>query len=110
VYTESNFGLFTFVCLRHRSSAYRDLHTSPIFPLQALSGDLLYVLTVPSCVSQTLRVALKIAPTEFIPSCPAISSDRHGLKWQVSASCLSRQVLVTHTSVGRLVRCMLRHA
>jgi len=28
VCTESNFGLFTFVCLRHQSSAYRDLHTS----------------------------------------------------------------------------------
>jgi len=29
VCTESNFSLFTFVCLRHRSCAYRDLHTSP---------------------------------------------------------------------------------
>jgi len=30
VCTESNFGLFTFVSLHHRSSVYRDLHTSHI--------------------------------------------------------------------------------
>jgi len=30
------FGLFTFVCLRHRSSAYRDLHTSHIRLLTSL--------------------------------------------------------------------------
>jgi len=29
VCTESNFGLFTFDCLRHLSTAYRVLHTRP---------------------------------------------------------------------------------
>jgi len=37
VCTESNFGLFTFVCLRHRSSAYRDLHTSLLECIASLS-------------------------------------------------------------------------
>ena len=50
VCTKSNFGLFTFVCLRHRSSAYRDLHTSPV----GSGGD---TCPCPFLVQQILLVA-----------------------------------------------------